>query len=288
MNPKKFFKEVEMVVAVSENTKRDLVDLYQISEEKIKVIYPGVVVPPSVIPRSVSDEESRGRSPASGGINSATTHEINGSRVTSSPRDSSVVSLPQNDDLEAAKQKFGLPEKFVLFLGTIEPRKNVLGIIRAFEAWKRNPELSKDYHLVLAGFKGWSSKNVWRAISKSPCKNQIKYLGPVSEEEKFALYRSASLFLYPSFYEGFGFPPLEAMGCGVAVIASANSSFPEVLGDAALLVNPYDTNDIANGIEMILGNDNIREQFVGKGLEQVKKFSWQKAAEEWMDLIKRL
>ncbi len=237
MSPEKFFKEADSVVAVSENTKRDLLDIFKITEKKITVIYPGVSVPPSVTPA------------------------------------------------EAGVQKFNLPQKFILCLGTIEPRKNVLGIVKAFEIWQEKSALAKDFYLVLAGFKGWSSSAVWRAIGRSPYKEKIKYLGAVSEEDKFSLYRLAKLFLSPSFYEGFGFPPLEAMTNGIPVIASANSSFPEVLGDAAYLVNPYDINDMASGIEAVLSNDKIREQFVQKGLEQVKKFNWQKSAEEWVNLV---
>jgi len=235
---KRYFKTADSIVAVSENTKRDLVDFYNISEEKIKVIYPGI-------------------------------KEVK-------PQEIGIL------------KKFDLPAKFIFYLGTIEPRKNVLGIIKAFEAWKNNSKIADDYFLVLAGARGWLSGDVWKAIADSPFKNKIKYLGYVAEEDKFALYHSASLFLYPSFYEGFGLPPLEAMSCGVPVIASANSSFPEVLGDAAFLVNPYDLNDIANGIEEVLSNQTFRELLIKKGEERVEKFSWQKAAEEWTDLVNRL
>jgi glycosyltransferase involved in cell wall biosynthesis len=254
MNPYNFFKQTDLIIAVSENTKRDLMDLYKISENKIKVIYPGVSDLTNQAERNYLIDEA------------------------------TKINLKSN---EAIKEKLNLPEKFILFLGTIEPRKNILGIIKAFETWKKGSKIAEDYFLVLAGARGQASKGIWKAIKKSPFKDKIKYLSYVDENEKFVLYRLAKLFLYPSFYEGFGFPPLEAMSCGTPVIASISSSFPEVLGDSALLINPYDINDIVRGIEVMLENQEIRERFVKNGLERVKIFNWEKCALEWVNLISK-
>lgn len=198
---------------------------------------------------------------------------------------SSVFLKKQSADTEQIKKKYALPDKFILFLGAIEPRKNILGIIEGFE--KIASSLPNSYSLIIAGADGWKTEKIYEPARVSHCREKIKFIGYVAPEDKPPLYAAADLFVYPSFYEGFGFPVLEAMACGTPVITSNRSSLPEVAGgDSAWLVNPNRTDEIAYAMFMMLTNDNLKKSFVQKGFEQSKKFNWQKTAAQWIDLIK--
>ncbi|MFH1255134.1 MAG: glycosyltransferase family 1 protein [bacterium] len=250
INVKKTLNRFNVIVAASENTKRDIVDLRGVDENKIKVIYAGV------------GEEFR----KMGEADEAKLREI--------------------------KNKYKLPDKYILYLGTLEPRKNVDGIIRAYNKFRVENGGLRDVKLIIAGGKGWKSFNIYKEWRMSAFKNDIEFLGYVDGEDKPYLYNSASVFVYPSFYEGFGFPPLEAMACGVPVIASYAASLPEITGGAALMVNPHDDNDIAAAMAEILKNDSLsgelRNKFIARGLEQAAKFSWDKTAEEYLKIIHQL
>lgn len=186
--------------------------------------------------------------------------------------------------LKEIKEKYGLPEKFIFFLGTIEPRKNLEGLILAYDQLRaKNPGL--DHGLAIAGGKGWKSDNIFKAWEKSPYKNDIKFLGYIDRKDKPYLYNLASLFVYPSFYEGFGFPPLEAFASGVPVVASFSSSLPEIIGDAGLMADPYDASSLSLAMEEVLGNNELKEDLVRKGFERVKKFSWVKTAENYLKIL---
>ncbi len=141
-------------------------------------------------------------------------------------------------DKERVKQKYNLPAKFILTISTLEPRKNLLNTVRAFEKIK-DPEP----YLIIAGRLGWQYQELINAIENSPRKDKIKMVGYIPENEKPLLISSAEIVCYPSYYEGFGFVPLEAMACGVPVITSARTSMPEIALDAALLAEPYNLND---------------------------------------------
>ena len=145
-----------------------------------------------------------------------------------------------------------LPKKYILTLSLMGPRKNTLGLIRAFDVLKKNKEFTELYLLVAGGFDKFYKSKIKREIKKSPHQNKIVLLGPVKEEQKSVLYKNAQLFVYPSLYEGFGFPPLEAMYCGVPTVVSHNTSLPEVTGGATLLVDPYRPRLIAEAMEEIL------------------------------------
>jgi len=134
--------------------------------------------------------------------------------------------------------------------------------------------------LILAGPKGYGFSAIKIMADKSKFFSQIKILGPVSDEQKKSLYANASVFVYPSFYEGFGFPPLEAMAFGVPVIASSSASLGEILGNAALLVQPYQTAELAAAISNILNNENLRKIYAQRGLDLVKRYQWKDAAEK--------
>lgn len=184
------------------------------------------------------------------------------------------------------KAMYGLPEKFILFLGTFEPRKNIIGIISAYE--KLKVEYNVPHKLVLAGGSGWQNKSVFEAITKSNVKNDIILTGAIDQKDKCAIYNLTSLFIYPSFYEGFGFPPLEAMACGVPVITSSCSSLAEVAGDGALMVNPYNVEEIAAAMQHVLFDEKLQGNLVRKGYEQTKKFGWEEAANETLEMFRCL
>jgi glycosyltransferase involved in cell wall biosynthesis len=177
-----------------------------------------------------------------------------------------------------------LPDKFLFCVGSIEPRKNLLGLLKAYS--NLSARYKKEYKLVLAGFKGWNNKEIMDLINKN--KKYIYYLGYISDIELAKVYNLASLFIYPSFYEGFGLPPLEAMACGTPVITSNVSSLPEVGGDAVIYCNPYDVEDIKNKIEMVLNDENGQKQMIEKGLQRAKQFTWEKAAKEHLRVFEEI
>ena len=180
-----------------------------------------------------------------------------------------------------------LPEKYFLSLGTIEPRKNIAGVVRAFDTLKTSGQVGADAHLVIAGNLGWDYAEVKNLITKSSWQKQIKLLGAIKPENLPELYQRAKVFVYPSFFEGFGFPPLEAMASGVPVIAGNNSSFPETLGQAALLVDSYSQTELATAMAAAWNDQSLRSKLIANGQKQSKNFSWQKAAEETLSVLIR-
>ncbi|HAH03980.1 TPA: hypothetical protein DCL28_00265 [Candidatus Komeilibacteria bacterium] len=176
-----------------------------------------------------------------------------------------------------------LPANYLLYIGTLEPRKNIEGVIQAFALLER-----ADLHLVIAGARGWLYKKIYSLARQTKVSERIIFLNYVSHASRQYLYQNARALVWPSFYEGFGFPPLEAMACGCPVITSANSSIPEAAGRAALLVDPYNVNEIKEAISLIISDDRLRESLVHQGYEQVKKFSWSKSAGEIKQIFDQL
>jgi glycosyltransferase involved in cell wall biosynthesis len=231
LNYKKAFERADLIFAVSEYTKQDLLKLFQIQENKIKVVHHGV--------------------------------------------DSEAFSKKINQEkLRQLRNEKNLPGEFILFLNTIEPRKNLEGLIKAFEV------LDSKSFLVIAGKSGWKNKSIFKQIQNSKKRNKIIYLDYISETQKPALIKMASVLVYPSFYEGFGMQILEAFSLGTPVLASQVTALPEVSGDAALLVNPYNTKDIAHALQHLLTDSEFRDRLAQKGLERAKEFSWQKSASQ--------
>jgi glycosyltransferase involved in cell wall biosynthesis len=183
--------------------------------------------------------------------------------------------------LRETRNVYGLPGKFFLYLGTLEPRKNIPSIIKAFESQ------NTDADLVIAGRPGWKYEPVFDLISKSPKRRQIKYIGYIEEGYKPALLKLAHALVWPSFYEGFGLPPLEAMAVGTPVITSQVASLPETVGDAALMINPYNIEDLANAMEAI-EQEETRRQLIARGFDQVKKYSWDATAAKTLEAFKKL
>jgi len=183
--------------------------------------------------------------------------------------------------LSLISKKYNLPNKFILYFGTIEPRKNIIGLIKAFELLRRKQSIK----LVIAGTKGWLYKDILRTARESKYSRDIIFTGFVEDKDKPYLYNLAELFVYPSFFEGFGFPPLEAMACGKPTIVSVNSSLPEVVGQGALMINPDNIDELAWAMEIILTDKELKEQLIKKGLNQAKKFSWSECAAETLAIL---
>lgn len=174
--------------------------------------------------------------------------------------------------LQRVKKKYQLPNKYILFVGTIEPRKNLTSLIK-------NDTL-KNCHLVVVGKKGWLSNDIYKLPEKLGIKNKVKFIGQTDDTDLPAIYNLAQVLVYPSLYEGFGLPVLEAMACGCPVITSNISSLPEVVGKAGVLINPIDEKEISKAIKDILTKPFLRLSLIKKGFLQVKKFSFEKCAKE--------
>lgn len=188
----------------------------------------------------------------------------------------------EKSGLQRFEEKLG-GRPYLLYLGTLEPGKNVARIIQAFDrVVGRFPE----HQLVLAGDKGWLFEPIFETMNQSPYRDRIHYLGHVSDSEAVDLFNFADVFVFPSLYEGFGLPPLEAMACGCPVITSNTSSIPEVVGDAAVKVNPLDVEELTNALQRVLENGALRQDLGAAGLVQAARFSWDKCAQETLAVYK--
>jgi glycosyltransferase involved in cell wall biosynthesis len=181
-------------------------------------------------------------------------------------------------EVEAFRRRRELPERFILYLGTLEPRKNVATLVRAYarlrSEWPRTPRL------VLAGGRGWQYQEVYETIERLGLSNHVRLPGFVSAEEQPLWYNAAAVFAYPSLYEGFGLPPLEAMACGAPVVASNVSSLPEVVGEAGLLVPPFDEGAIGSALRRALEDESLAARLRQAGPERAAQFSWHRMALE--------
>ena len=176
-------------------------------------------------------------------------------------------------------------KNFILYVGTLEPRKNIVAIIKSFEKIKSR---GWEGNLLLIGKKGWLFKEIIEVYNQSKYKDNIYFLDYVEKDVLPHFYNSAKLFIYPSLYEGFGLPVLEAMACGCPVITSKVSSLPEVVGDTAILVDPYNEDEITNAIERILSDENLRRKMSKKGAERAELFSWDKCVQEILQVLKNI
>jgi len=176
------------------------------------------------------------------------------------------------------KRQRGLPERFILFVGTLEPRKNLVMLLQAYAQYRQRT--GGDHKLVLGGGKGWLHRPLFTAIEELGLEDHVLLPGFIPEEELPLWYNAADIFVYPSLYEGFGLPPLEAMACGTPVIVSDTSSLPEVVGDAGILVDPHRPRDWADALSLLCQNANRREALVERGMERAKEFSWTRMARE--------
>lgn len=234
----KSVKKADKVIAVSESTKNDLINLYGLEKNKISVVYNGY--------------------------------------------DKSLFNSTDKVNSQIPKT-YGLkPKTYLLFVSTIQPRKNVIKLVQAFRLLKEEGYKGK---LVIAGKVGWMAEESLSVIKNSPDHKDIVMTGYISDEVRQALHRYSDVHVLPSLYEGFGVSVLEAMASGVPVAASNNSSLPEVVGKAGLLFNPIDPADIARAVWELKKN---RSSWVKKSLAQAKKFSWEKCAKETLKVVIKL
>ncbi|MBR8830938.1 MAG: D-inositol-3-phosphate glycosyltransferase [Chroococcopsis gigantea SAG 12.99] len=195
-------------------------------------------------------------------------------RVTPLASRYSNYSPPAEDTIPENIYDWSQP--YILFVSTIEPRKNISALIQAFNYLKSRYKIP--HNLVLIGQKGWLYESIFQAINQSPSAECIYHLNYLSDDAVAWFYRRADVFVYPSFYEGFGLPVLEAMTLGCPVITADTSSLPEVAGDGALLINPTDNLQLASAILQVISDSAYRESLITKGYIQARKFSWQKTA----------
>jgi len=228
-------KNVDKITVLSENTKRDLMEIFNVPEDKIRVIYIGV-------------------------------------------EDRFKVIDQRHASLGDFRRKYSLPYKFILTLSTLEPRKNIITLIKAFHKLKR--KYSVEHKLLIAGSSGWKYSGIFGTVRELGLENDIIFTGYIPDEELPEIYNLADVFAFPSLYEGFGLPPLEAMACGCPVVTSNTSSLPEVVGDAGIMVSPLDVDGLAKGIYDILNNGTLKESLIYKGLQRAKMFDWKKNAQE--------
>ncbi|WP_310603771.1 glycosyltransferase family 4 protein [Anaerosporobacter sp.] len=188
-------------------------------------------------------------------------------------------------DIEKIKEKYNINSEYFLYLGTIEPRKNIERLIRAYGAlYEQKKDIPK---LILAGKKGWLYDEIFNTVDELKLHSMIEFLGYVDIKDAPKLIKGAIAFVFPSLYEGFGLPPLEAMACGTPVITSNVASLPEVVGEAGLLVNPLDINEIKDAMLRIETESGLRTQLVEAGLLQAKKFNWEKTAKCVEEILDR-
>ncbi|MCL5025464.1 MAG: glycosyltransferase family 4 protein, partial [Chloroflexi bacterium] len=227
------------IIAVSESTRRDLVDRANAPADRIRVIY------------EAADEAFR-------------------------PLDRSAA-------VKGARTKLGVEGSFILFVGTVEPRKNLPTLLRALTA----PEVSS-VRLVVAGSRGWLSDEVFRLVEKLHLRGRVQFLGHTPPDDVVTLYNAADAVAYPSLYEGFGLPVVEAMACGTPVVCSNTSSLPEVAGDAALLVEPLDVAAWAKAVARVLEDRALRLELREKGLRRAAVLSWKRAARETLEVYREV
>jgi len=233
-------RRARRVIAISENTKRDVVNVLGVSPDRVDVVYCGV--------------------------------------------DSDFRPLPAAEVARFRGER-ALPDRFILFLGTLEPRKNVQKLVQAYGHWRvAESEVPK---LVVAGGKGWYYDQIFAEVERLGLTGEVIFPGYVVQGELPLWYNAADLFVYPSRYEGFGLPVLEAMACGTPVVTTHVASLPEVAGDAALLVSPDDESQLLEAMRRALSDGSLRQEMVIKGLAHASDFSWARTAVQTLDTYDR-
>ncbi len=237
-------KRANRIISVSEFTKRQVIEYYDIPEEKVTVIYEGA-----------SDK---------------------------------FAPIKDNDLIFPKLKGYGIEKKYILFVGRIEPRKNIVSLLKAFDYVKKRGK--KDLYLVIVGNQDniFKETELFDKIKEMQLDSDVVFTGEVSEDNLAALYNGAEVLVYPAFAEGFGLPVLEAMSCGTPVITSNTTSLPEIVGEAGILVNPYSWEEIAQNIESVLGDEGLKRELSVKGLQRSRKFRWEETAEKTVEVYRRV
>ena len=205
-------------------------------------------------------------------------YRLDPAKVVAIPNGLEARFRPERDAarIAAIRQHYRLPDAYLLAVGNLQPRKNLRRLIEAFAALRRDGRITAK--LVLVGKTLWRESEIFAAIQGYGLETEVIATGYVPEDDLPAIYSAAAAFVYPSLYEGFGLPPLEAMACGTPVVTSNTSSLPEVVGDAALTVEPTATGDLARAIGRVLSDDTLRQDLITRGIARARLFSWERAA----------
>lgn len=187
-------------------------------------------------------------------------------------------------EISEVKQWYGL-DSFILTVGTLEPRKNIIRLLQAFALLRQS---GFSYQLIHAGPRGWLFNDIVAEVHRLELQDSARFLGRVPLHDLVGLYNAASVFVYPSLYEGFGLPVLEAMACGCPVVTSNTSSLPEVVGEAGIMVDPYDVQQLADAIQKVLEDQALAQNMRQWGLERASLFSWQRCAQETVAVYRRM
>ncbi len=245
-----YIKKADHIIAISKSTKKDLIKHLKINQKKITVIYEGYDQELFRIKNKTQCYKQI--------LNFFKEKEINISDINR--------------------------KKIILNVNTIQPRKNISRLIKAFDNIAKD---NKNAALIISGKTGWKTKKIFETYNKSPYKGKIYFLDYTPNEIVANLYNISEVFVYPSLYEGFGLPILEAQACGCPVITSNISSMPEVAGESAILINPYNVNEISEAMLKITSDNNLRNNLIKEGFENCKRFSWKKCAEETFEMYNK-
>jgi glycosyltransferase involved in cell wall biosynthesis len=195
----------------------------------------------------------------------------------------SIERVTDQIELSNIRKRYALRNPFLLFIGTLEARKNVLRLIKAFAQGRR--KYGWKHTLVLAGTPGYGYQEIERMIVEEQVQDNITITGYIKDSELSSFYSLADIFIYPSLYEGFGFPPLEAMKCECPVIVSNSTSLPEIVGEAGLYIDPYDETSITAQINCLIQDAVLKKNLIQKGKERSLQFTWEKTVQDILDVI---
>ncbi len=241
-SPRKLSQRANKIIAVSENTKRDLIDIYHIPADKIAIVHSGI---------ETGDYET--------------------------------INQPA---IDLCLKKYRLKKPYILTVSFLEPRKNITALMAAFDALKK--KLNQPCGLVIVGQKAWRHEDLTAYQARLKYGSEIVFIGYAPEQDKKLLIKGAHAFVYPSVYEGFGFPPLESMAAGVPVVASAASALPEIIGKSAILVQPYNTAEITEALYQLIIDDNLRKKLINQHQQILQKYTWRNCAEKTLSVFNSL
>ena len=217
------------------------------------------------------------------------TYNINPAKVTAIPLAAPAHFAPVTDgkELQRVRQTYSIHGPYMLCVGSIQPRKNLARLLHAYSLLRRDGPEVKLPKLVVAGKNAWLFQETLRTIEQLGLKDSVIMTGYVPEADLPALYSGAVCFVYPSYFEGFGLPPLEAMKCGAPVLVGNQTSIPEVVGDAAMLFDPFDVDDISAKIKNVIGDNRLRATLAARGLERARLFDWLQTARDTLEVYKK-